>query len=158
MPRLITSLIAGLMVSGSLSLAARADDIRVMTLKGSFDQARQDVADAIINRGFVIDYNARIGDMLERTGQDVGSSRKIYNGAETVQFCSAVLSRKMMEADPGNIAYCPYVIFYYERADQPGTIHIGFRELDEDGSDQSEAAKKAVNRLLEEIVREAAGG
>ncbi|RMF09731.1 MAG: DUF302 domain-containing protein, partial [Alphaproteobacteria bacterium] len=41
---------------------------------------------------------------------------------------------------------------------QPGTIHIGFRELDEDGSDQSEAAKKAVNRLLEEIVREAAGG
>ena len=158
MYRLSTLIVAGFVSLGLIApLQADDDDIKVIKAKASFEDVKQDIADAIVNRGFVIDYNAMIGDMLERTGKDVGSDKKVYTAAETVQFCSAVLSRKMMEADPANIAYCPYVIFYYERADQPGTVYIGFRELDEDGSDASEAAKKAVNKLLEDIIKEAAG-
>ena len=157
MRKVTTLILAGCVSLGLIAPLQADDDIKVITAKASFADVKQDLEDAIVNRGLVIDYNAKIGDMLERTGKDVGSTKKIYNGAETVQFCSAVLSRKTMEADPANIAFCPYVIFYYERADQPGTVHIGFRELDDDGSDASEKAKEAVNKLLEEIIKEAAG-
>lgn len=136
---------------------AEPDDVEVVKAKAAFADVKQDLADAIVNRGYVIDYNAKIGEMLDRTRSDVGSSKKVYNNAETVQFCSAVLSRKMLEADPANIAFCPYVIFYYERADEPGTVRVGFRELDEDGSSESKAAIKAINDLLGEIIKEAAG-
>ncbi len=157
MKNVITALLtAALVVAGILSASASEDDVNVVSAKASFSDVKQDLADAIINRGYVIDYTARIGEMLARTGQDVGSGKKIFTGAETVQFCSAVLSRKMLEADPANIAFCPYVIFYYERTDQPGTVHVGYRELDEDGSDASEAAKKAINKLLKDIIKEAA--
>lgn len=151
--------LAAAIVAAAWSLPASAgpDDVEVVTVKAAFASVKQDVSDAIVNRGYVIDHNARIGEMLDRTRSDVGSTTKIYSNAETVQFCSAVLSRKMMEADPANIAFCPYVIFYYEKADEPGMVHVGFRELDEDGSDASKTSIKAINVLLREILREVAG-
>ncbi len=136
---------------------AWSNDLFTIKAEADFEDVRQDVSDAIINRGYVIDYTALIGDMLDRTGSDVGSSQRIYADAETVQFCSAVLSRKMMEADSANIAFCPYVVFYYETAKEPGVVHVGYRKLPEDGSPQSREARASVNQLLAEIVREAAG-
>lgn len=150
-------LVLALLAAAVAAPTARAGGIENVEARAAFVDVKQDVADAIINRGYVIDYTARIGEMLDRTGADVGSTTKVYGGAETVQFCSAVLSRAMMEADPGNIAYCPYVIFYYERADNPGTVVVGYRPLDETGAEASAAAKKTINALLAEIVREAAG-
>ena len=65
--------------------------------------------------------------MLERTGADVGSTKKIYANAEFFMFCSAKLSRAMIEADPANVGYCPYVVFLYEAAEKPGEIVVGYR-------------------------------
>ena len=62
-----------------------------------------------------------------------------------------------MEADAANIAFCPYVLFVYELADKPGTVTVGFRRMPETGSDATRQALAAVNALLDEIVREAAG-
>lgn len=158
MKRIAIGLSAALLAAAwLLPGAARADDVKVVKTKAAFADVKQDVADAIINRGFVIDYNAKIGNMLTRTREDVGSPKKIYNNAESVQFCSAVLSRKMMEADPATISLCPYVIFYYERADRPGTVYVGYRELDDDYADAAEPVIEAVNKLLNEIIKEAAG-
>lgn len=138
---------------------ARADgnDVTVYTVEGVYAEVLQDTADAIVNHGFKIDYRGYIGDMLARTGPDVGSTKKIYVDAQLLQFCSAVYSRRTMEADPANIAYCPYVIFVYERADKPGRVHVGFRRLDAEGSAASRSALGAVNDLLDAIVREGAG-
>ncbi|MCC2690331.1 MAG: hypothetical protein K0S21_3134, partial [Rhizobiaceae bacterium] len=88
---------------------------------------------------------------------DVGASRQIYSDAETMQFCSAVLSRKAMEADPSNIAYCPYALFVYAQPDAPGKSMVGFRRLSETGSENSKAAIKEINVVLDAIAREAAG-
>jgi hypothetical protein len=137
-------------------LAGDMQGIVLYESKATFDQARHDLEDSIINRGYVIDYNAKIGAMLERTAGDVGG-RPIYSNAETMQFCSAVLSRKAMEADPSNIAYCPYVLFVYVRADVPETSVVGFRRLSETGSESSRAALKEINSVLDGIAREAAG-
>jgi len=138
-------------------LAKDMQGIILYEAKASFDEARQDLEDSIVNRGYVIDYNAKIGAMLQRTGSDVGASRQIYSDAETMQFCSAVLSRKAMEADPNNIAYCPYALFVYAQADAPGKSLVGFRRLSETGSENSKAAIREINAVLDTIAREAAG-
>jgi len=77
---------------------------------GEFEAAKEDLLLAIRDKGLVVDYTSHIGNMLERTGKDVGSATRVYLKAEAFQFCSAVVSRRTMEADPANIGYCPYVI------------------------------------------------
>ena len=46
---------------------------------------RDDLKAAIENRGLVIDYQSFVHRMLERTGKDVGSDRKIYADAQIYQ-------------------------------------------------------------------------
>lgn len=136
--------------------AAAASEIIEYKVEADFSDVRLDLADAIINRGFTVDHENYIHDMLERTGEDIGDTTPIYLNAELVQFCSATFSRAVMAANPAHIAYCPYILFAYERADMPGLIHVGFRALDVVGSDASQAALSGVNAMLDEIVQEAA--
>jgi len=157
MKRMIPALALASALTFALSPAQAGGmrDAIVYKAQMSFDDVKQNIADAIINRGYLIDYTGHIGDMLKRTAADVGATRAIFTNAETVQFCSAVLSRKMLEPDPGNIVYCPYVVFYYERADQPGTVYAGHRHLGPGTSPESTAAIDTINKLLDDIVREA---
>ena len=127
-------------------------DVETRSSKSAFGDVAQAVEDASVNRGYKIDYHGFIGDMLERTAGDVGATKKIYSDAEFFTFCSAVVSRKVMEADAGDIAYCPYVVFVYEAADMPGDVTLGFRRLPEGG------ARDEVNTLLSDIVKEASEG
>lgn len=149
-------LVFGILLVASLSASA-LEGISEVKVEAAFEDVAQDISDAIINRGYTVDHKSYIGKMLKRTRSAVGSDKEIYKNAELVQFCSAVLSRNMMEADPGNIAFCPYVIFYYEKADEPGVIHIGFRRMSEQGSEASKTAMITINSLLEEIIGEVAG-
>lgn len=126
-------------------------------VEAAFEDVRFDVENAIINRGLVIDYVSRIGEMLARTGGDVGSAEQVFTRAEAMLFCSAALSRAAMEADAGNIAFCPYSVFLYETPDAPGKVTVGFRRLPETGPEASGKALAAVNELLSGIVREVAG-
>ena len=129
--------------------ALAGDDVTTHVADAEFADVVIDLEDAIVNRGYKIDYRGYIGEMLKRTAEDVGGTKALYRNAEFFQFCSAVVSRKAMEADIGNIAYCPYVIFVYEAT--PGTITVGFRRLP-DGNGRDD-----VNALLDEIAKEAAG-
>ncbi len=112
---------------------------------------RVDIESAIMNGGYVVDYQANIGDMLKRTAADVGSTESVYLNAETWQFCSSILSRATMEADPGNIAHCPYVIFAYETEASPGQVVVGFRAHTGDG----DASLAAVDKALTDVIDEA---
>ena len=112
--------VATAFAAATLASNAQASDVTEYVVEAEYDIVRQDLGDAVINRGYKIDYNAFVGDMLARTSQDVGGKKELYEKAELIQFCSAVLSRKAMEADPANIAFCPYVLFVYERADEKG--------------------------------------
>jgi uncharacterized protein (DUF302 family) len=121
-----------------------------------FDDVRDELKLAIESKGLVIDYESFVNRMLERTGKDVGSTRKIYADAQAFVFCSAALSRKTMEADPANMAMCPYSMVVYETLAQPGTVYVAYRRpWRPDGSGASRAALKEVEALLEAIAREA---
>lgn len=142
---------------GAAATAADRVPFRFYTVKAPFDQVRQDVKDAITNRGLVIDHVMHIGEMLDRTAKAVGAKRRVYTHAEAYQFCSAVYSRRMMEADPRNIAFCPYIVFVYTTVDQPGAVRVGYRRPARTGAPASNQALRAVERLLDGIAREAAG-
>ncbi len=146
-----SSLAAGLAAAVAAVPAVAQEQVTTQTVEADFASVTADLGDAIVNRGYVVDYHGFIGDMLKRTAADVGGQKALYREAEFFQFCSAVVSRKAMEADIGNIAYCPYVVFAYEAEDAPGKVVVGFRRLpDGDGRDE-------VNALLKEITREATG-
>jgi len=126
--------------------------------RAKFDDVRDDLKAAIEGKGLVIDYQSFVNRMLERTGKDVGSARKLYADAQAFVFCSAALSRKTMEADPKNAALCPYSIMVYATAQDPGTVHVAYRRpWRPDGSVASKVALKEVERLLDAIAREAVG-
>jgi uncharacterized protein (DUF302 family) len=126
--------------------------------RARFEDVRDDLKAAIEGKGLVIDYHAFVNRMLERTGKDVGSDRKLYADAQAFVFCSASLSRKTMEADPANAALCPYSIMVYATARDPATVHVAYRRpWRPDGSAASQAALKQVERLLDGIAREALG-
>ena len=124
-----------------------AQEIVTYTKKAGFEDVKFDLTNAITNRGLVIDSNGNVGRMLDRTGADVGSTKPIYKAAEYFAFCSAKVSREIMEADPKNLAFCPFVMFVYETAAKPGEVVVGYR--------RPAAAMKSVAALLDGIAKEA---
>lgn len=133
-----------LMIAAS---TASASDAITYDFDGEFDDATFAVESAIVGKGLVIDYVSHVGDMLNRTGADVGSDKMLYDNAQIFVFCSAVVSREVMEADPGNIVHCPYGVYV---AESGGAVTIGHRDYPEGPMDK-------VETLLEEIVAEARG-
>tara|TARA_B100000949_G_scaffold223229_1_gene225517 strand:- start:156 stop:599 length:444 start_codon:yes stop_codon:yes gene_type:complete len=131
-----------------LGSAAIAQGVTTYSYDGSFEDAAFALENAILGKGLVVDSISHVGDMLARTREDVGSDVEIYDNADMYLFCSAVLSRKMMEADPLNLAHCPYGIFVMERE---GAVQIGFR-------DYPEGPMQEVQSFLDEIAQEAVEG
>ena len=132
-----------LVLSGS---AALAQEIVTYPFDGSVEDADFVVSSAIQDEGLVIDYVSNVGAMLERTGADLGlGASPVGDGAKSYLFCSATISREVMEADPMNIAYCPYAVFV---AEMDGAVVVGHRVYAED-------SMAPVNALLEGIAKAA---
>lgn len=84
---------------------------RVYSKAGTFEDVRSDLGDAIVNRGFVIDYVGHINAMLERTAEAARSVTKDglkspYRNAEFVQFCPAKFVHEAVSANPFALANC----------------------------------------------------
>lgn len=152
----ISILVAVVMCSAMPQLAlAGGAHMSVSIRLGSFDEAREAVEMAITGRGFVINNVSHVGEMLERTGKDLGEGKQIFLKAEALEFCSATVSRKMMEADPDNIVFCPYIISIYVLPEKPNEVRLAYRKTQMVGSPASRKALQAVNQLLAEIIAEA---
>lgn len=143
-------------VTASVSHSADERYLARYAVTGDFATVKEDVVLAIQNRGLVVDHTSHIGEMLTRTGKDIGATKNVYQHAEAVSFCSATISRDTMEADPANIAFCPYTIAVYVTVSEPKKVYVTFRHpLRDGGSKESRAALNAVETLLTGIVREA---
>ena len=139
-----------------LPLAAIAAENYTMLFKtqGSFKDVRDSVAMAIEGKGLLITHSNHIADMLERTGKDLGTSKRVYDFGEQMEFCSATVSRVMMEADPHAIVMCPYSVSVYKLPND-ANIYVAFRKTP---TSKNPALKKAladVEKLLTEIVKDA---
>ncbi|MDA0962918.1 MAG: DUF302 domain-containing protein [Proteobacteria bacterium] len=134
-------------IAFALPAVTAAEGIVSHPFDGTFDDAAFAVESAIIGQGLVIDHVSHVGEMLNRTGADVGSDVEIFREADVFTFCSATVSRAVMEADPMNIGYCPYGIFVAETGDG---VMIGYREYADGPMDM-------VEDLLAGIVKDALG-
>jgi hypothetical protein len=70
--------------------------------------------------------------MLERTGKDLGLGEPIYAKAESIEFCSATLSRKMTAENPARIVNCPFIVSAYVLPNEPGRTYVVHREIPPD--------------------------
>ena len=131
-----------------LAAPALAGDAVTVPYDGEFDDAAFAVETAIVGQGLVIDYVSHVGEMLNRTGEDVGSDRMLFKEADIFVFWSAVVSREVMEADPMNLAQCPYGIFVAETDEG---VTIGRR-------DYPSGPMEKVEALLDTIIAEAVEG
>jgi uncharacterized protein (DUF302 family) len=142
-----------------LAGAAAAQPVVSYTKPGArFEDVRDDLKQAIESRGFVIDYQAQIGKMLERTGKDLGATKPVYADAQSLQFCGAQLSRKLMEADPANVVLCPFTLVVYATADKPQQVVVAYRRPMRSGAGAAtRAALRELDVLLDGVAREAVG-
>jgi len=131
----------------SLAMPAQGGELIVYQTEDDFDDATFALESAIIGRGLIIDYVSHVGEMLARTKEDVGGTVDIFDAADIFVFCSASLSRQVMEVDPMNVMHCPYRVFV---ADQGGDVSIGFGSF-------PEGEMQVIQVLLDSIAREAAG-
>lgn len=142
-------LLATLALTFAASTVSAADRISYDTDQ-SFDDVTFGLENAILDAGLVIDHVSHTGDMLERTRGDVGSDATLFLNADIYSFCSAQVSREVMEADPMNILFCPYTIFVMVRPDTPDTTTIGFRTF-------PDGPMKEVEDLLDGLAKAAIG-
>lgn len=135
-----------------LAVAAHADDnpaIPAVTqqVEGSFEDVAFAVENAIINAGLVVEGRSHVGEMLARTKADVGGAKDLYTHGDVFTFCSATVSRAVMETDILNIQHCPYSIFLFETPDDPGKITVGRRGYD--------ASMQPASEMLDKIIADA---
>ena len=140
---------------GLFSLAAQADAFSVVfKTHGNFSDVRNVLVSSIEGKGLKINHSNLIADMLERTGPAVGRTTRVYGQAEQFEFCSADISRAMMEADPHAIVMCPYSISIYNLPQDPKTIYLAFRKPGPTANPRLEKVLERVNGLLTSIIKE----
>ncbi len=153
-----TGLFSTFIIIGTIQAAdikLETDEYKFYKIKGSYEDVRVDLDYAITGMGIKVNGVSHIADMLVRTGKDLGRTKKLYDHAEAIQFCSATLSRNMMEADPMNIAFCPYIIYIFSFPGEKNTVYLGYRKLPELESAESKKAVAAIIQTYEDIIADA---
>lgn len=137
--------------------AEPADPPLVMhRVAGTFSDLHDRAIFAIEGKGLTVSQVAKVGEMLRRTAGDLGLGEPPYGDAEVIEFCSASLSRAVVEADPRYLAVCPYSIALYTLRADPGYVHVGYRRIPvmADGSTALKSAVARAESLIADIVRE----
>jgi len=139
--------------SGQSAVADYKSFIKTYTMNDTFENALFNLKEALKDKGMVVNTVSHISKMLQRTGKDLGNSKQIFTKAENIEFCSAALSRKTMEANPHNIIYCPYIISIYSLAKSPNKTYVSYRKLPRLKNQASNQALQSVEKLLDELAK-----
>ena len=157
----LKSILAGFLALAVIAGAATAADIgyKDYVKAGVYDDIAENLKDAIIKRGYVIDYVGQFNAMLERTAADTGTitaggNKSPYKNAQYVQFCPSKLTHEAVNASPFAIANCPVALFVYETNYEAGKVHVGYRLPVESPSKRVNEVNSRLTALLHEIATE----
>jgi uncharacterized protein (DUF302 family) len=125
--------------------------VRVFTSEEAFEDVVENIKMAIVDQGLLVSGTLHVSDMLNRTAADLGFS-EVFSKAESVEFCSALLSHKMALAAPENIAICPFTIAVYVKKSEPQKVYASYRLPQLMGD--SGAVSKDILDLLDTILEE----
>ena len=135
------------------ALAAEGYTVLFKT-QGTFQDVRDSLQFSIEGKGLKITNTNHIAEMLERTGKDIGATKVVYGNAEQFEFCSATVSRHMMEADPHAIVMCPYSVMAYTIPNDKN-VYLAYRKP---AATRNKALKKSLvelEKLLTGIIKDA---
>lgn len=93
-----------------------------------FETVKANLETIIVDRGFTLNSTLHISDMLQRTGKDLGFTHPVYAKAETLEFCSAAMAHRLVQAHPDNVINCPFIFTLYSTVAQPKQVTIAFRK------------------------------
>lgn len=158
-------LLIACLVASAIAIAAApvraldSEGLKTSVVTGAFEDVFSDLQDAIIAKGVVIDFVGHVDTMLTRTSEAAGSvtekgAKSPFLNAKYVQFCSAKLTHEAVSASPFNIAVCPYVVFVFETAAEPGKVVVGYRKPITGPSKRSKKAVAGIEALLDDIVKD----
>lgn len=150
---ILATTLAAAPVALPAAIAEEIDNIAFYetTVEADFADIVVFLEEAVLAEGLVVDYTGHIGDMLARTGPDVGHASP-YANAQYMVFCSAKLTHGIVAASPENMAICPYSVYAYELTEAPGDIHVGYRKPIADTKPASTYALGEIDKLLRRIV------
>lgn len=145
----LTKTAAGLFIACSLAsqYAFSEGGYAVYTSESGFSDVMEGVKMAIEERGMYINNVMNIGEMLERTGKDLGAEEQLFTRAESFEFCSAGLSREMSGENPAHVVNCPFIMTVYTLPNEPDTTYVVHREIPADQIAASPAMAKVAEML-----------
>ena len=129
------------------SVAQAAGGYAVYESNAAFEDVMEGLKAAIGERGMYINNIMHMGEMLERTGKDLGLGGAVYAKAESIEFCSAALSRKMTEEQPARIVNCPFIVSVYVLPGEPGKTYVVHREVPPDQVADSAVMAEVADNL-----------
>ncbi len=88
-----------------------------------------------------------MGEMLERTGRDLGLGDPVFLKAESIEFCSAGLSHRMTHENPARVVNCPFIVAAYVRAKEPDKTYVVYREIPQDQIEASPIMAEVAENL-----------
>jgi uncharacterized protein (DUF302 family) len=100
--------------------------VRIYTSEERFEDVVENIKMAIIDRGMLVSGTLHISEMLNRTGPDLGFP-DVFTQAESVEFCSALISHKMAQVAAENVVICPFTIAVYVSKAQPEQVFVAYR-------------------------------
>lgn len=133
----------------------RKEPVVVYSVHADYDEVWKGLEMALNERGLTVSSVSHVGEMLERTGKELGRTKKIFGKANVMEFCSAVISRDMMEKDPHFLAFCPYQIMVYTLPDDEKKVYLSYRRLiwkDDSGKDVLDPVEKLVEDLINDVI------
>ena len=130
---------------------SKLSPVSIYSSEETFEDVIENIKMAIIDRGMLVSGTLHVSDMLNRTGPDLGYS-PVFVKAESVEFCSALISHKMSQAAPENIVICPFTIAVYVTEADPEKVKVAYRLPLLSGD--AGAATDAIIEMLEGIVED----
>ncbi len=137
------------------SVSPCEDPVVLYSVQGDYDEVWEDLKMALNERGLVVSSVSHVGEMIDRTGRALGRTRKVFGKANVMEFCSAVISRDMLEQNAHLIAFCPYQIMVYSLPDNERKIYLSYRRPIWNGpSDQGvlDEVEKLVSGIIRDVV------
>lgn len=136
------------LISLAIPLAAAANDhYAIYESESGFDTVMEGAKMAIQERGMYINNVMNIGEMLERTGKDLGMDEVLYARAESIEFCSAVLSRRMGAENPARVVNCPFILAVYTLPGEPDKTYVAHRVIPQAEIEGSEVMAEVAEVL-----------
>jgi len=126
---------------------------RVFSTEASFEDAKDDLLEAIESNGLVISYTSHAKTMLDNTAEVSNVKNSVYSDAEILLFCKADLSHKLVAGNPHNIVLCPYSIAIYVLSEEPERVYLSFPSV-QTSDEEIKALTKPIEDLLISIIEE----